>query len=79
MGSDAMIYIPSLIKIGSPIQYIQTHREHSNHISLLLFFQNKESRLKIGHEKGNIRNSIKLGRRGEGRRGYGVERIGLGK
>jgi hypothetical protein len=38
MGSGAMIYIPSLIKIGSGI--------HGDLVSLLLFFQNKESRLK---------------------------------
>jgi hypothetical protein len=40
MGSDAMIYIPSFIKIGSGIQKLlgrdsQTHRQHGDHISLL--------------------------------------------
>jgi hypothetical protein len=48
-----MIYTPSFIKIGSGIQKLigddtQTHkhRQHCDLISLLLFFQNKESRLK---------------------------------
>jgi hypothetical protein len=40
MGSVAMIYIPSFIKIGSGIQKLmggdsQTHRQHGDHISLL--------------------------------------------
>jgi hypothetical protein len=52
MGSGAMIYIPSFMKIGLNIQKlirgnIQTHRQHGGLISLLLFFQNKESRLKL--------------------------------
>jgi hypothetical protein len=50
IGSGAMICIPSLIKIGSGIEKLnggaQTHRQHGDRISLLLFFQNKESRLK---------------------------------
>jgi hypothetical protein len=49
MGSDAMIYIPSFIKIFSAIQKLRgggVHRQHGDLISLLLFFQNKESRLK---------------------------------
>jgi hypothetical protein len=41
MGSGAMIYIPSFIKTGLGI-----HRQHGDLISLLSFFQNKESRLK---------------------------------
>jgi hypothetical protein len=48
MGSGVMIYIPSFIKIGSAIQKLidsQKHRQHGDRISLLLFFQNKESRL----------------------------------
>jgi hypothetical protein len=55
MGSGAMIYtyVPSFINIGSGIQklmgriHIQTHREQGDLISLLLFFQNKEMKLKI--------------------------------
>jgi hypothetical protein len=40
MGSGAMLYIPSFIKIGSDIQKvmegdIETHRQHGDHISLL--------------------------------------------
>jgi hypothetical protein len=50
MGSDTMIYIPSFIKIGSGIQNLiggmDIHRQHGDHISLFLFFQNKESRLR---------------------------------
>jgi hypothetical protein len=48
MDSGAMICIPSFIKIGSGIQnlvggftYTQTHRQHCDHISLLLFFFSK--------------------------------------
>jgi hypothetical protein len=37
MGSGAMVCIPSFIKIGSGIR---------DHLSLLSFFHNKESRLK---------------------------------
>jgi hypothetical protein len=46
MDSGAMIYIPSFIKTGSGIQklmgriHIQTHRQHGDLISLLLFFKN---------------------------------------
>jgi hypothetical protein len=52
MGSGAMIYTPSFM-IGSAIQklmggiHIQTHRWQGDLVSLLLCFQNKESRLKI--------------------------------
>jgi hypothetical protein len=42
MGSGAMIYIPSFIKIGSAIPKLIG----GDHISLVSFFQNKESRLK---------------------------------
>jgi hypothetical protein len=49
MGSGAMIHIPSFIKIGSGIQKLigGIHRQQRDLISLLLFFQNKESRVKI--------------------------------
>jgi hypothetical protein len=51
MDSDVTIYIPSFIKIDSAIHKLiegdtQTHRQHGDSISLLLFFQNMESRLK---------------------------------
>jgi hypothetical protein len=44
------IYIPSFLKIGSAIQKLmggdsQSHRQQGDLISLLLFFQNNESRL----------------------------------
>jgi hypothetical protein len=50
MGSGAMIHIPSFIKIGSGIQKFMggggyTDRQHGDRISLILFVQNKESRL----------------------------------
>jgi hypothetical protein len=40
MGSNAMIYMPAFIEIGSGIQKriegdSQTHRQHGDHISLL--------------------------------------------
>jgi hypothetical protein len=43
MGSGAMIYIPSFIKIGSGIQKLrekdlQTHRQNGDRINLLSFF-----------------------------------------
>jgi hypothetical protein len=53
MGSGAMIYIPSFIKIGSGIQKLRgdtntaTHRQQGIFISVILLFHNKESRLKI--------------------------------
>jgi hypothetical protein len=49
MGSAAMICILSFTKIGSGIQMLigGTHRHHGDLISLLLFFQSKESRLKM--------------------------------
>jgi hypothetical protein len=46
MGSCPMIYIPSVIKILVN-KGRQTRRWRDDHLSLLLFFQNKESRLKI--------------------------------
>jgi hypothetical protein len=47
MGSGFMIYIPSFIQIGSGIQGrdTQTKREQGDNISVLVFFQNKKSRL----------------------------------
>jgi hypothetical protein len=53
MGSGALIYIPSFIKIGSGIQKVVggegciDHRQHGDLISLPLLFQNKERRLKM--------------------------------
>jgi hypothetical protein len=49
MGSDAILYIPNLMKIGSGIQKLirGIHRQHDHRISLHLFFQNKENWLKI--------------------------------
>jgi hypothetical protein len=47
-----MIYIPSFIRIGSGIQKLigrdtQTHRQYGDRISVLSFFLNKESKLKM--------------------------------
>jgi hypothetical protein len=50
IGPGAMIYIPNFIEIGSGIGKILrgcTHRQHGDLLSLLLFSQNKESRVKI--------------------------------
>jgi hypothetical protein len=49
LGSGAMMCVPSFIKIVSGIQKLiwgdsQEHRQHEDLISLLSFFQNKESR-----------------------------------
>jgi hypothetical protein len=51
MGLGVMIYLPSSIKFGSGIQKsvgegTKTHRQQGDLISLLLFAENKESRLK---------------------------------
>jgi hypothetical protein len=61
MGSGAMIYISSFIKIGPGIQKLmgegdtQTHRQHGDLISLLSFFWHKGSRLKrASHQRGVI-------------------------
>jgi hypothetical protein len=53
MGSGAMIYKSSSINIVSGIQKLigGIHREHGDHISLLLFFQYKESRVIKMHVK----------------------------
>jgi hypothetical protein len=58
VGSGAILYISSFIKIRSGIQKLrgggvnrhtdtQMNNQDGDRISLLLFFQNKESRLKI--------------------------------
>jgi hypothetical protein len=53
MGSGAVIYVPSSIKIGSGVQkllgggYTDTQGQQRDLISLLCFSQNKESRLNI--------------------------------
>jgi hypothetical protein len=49
MVSGAMIYIASFVKIGSGIQKLiwGIHRQSGDLLSPLLFFLNKESRLKI--------------------------------
>jgi hypothetical protein len=42
MSSGAMIYIPNFTKTGSGIQKLiggDTHRQHGDRISLLLFFK----------------------------------------
>jgi hypothetical protein len=53
MGSGAMIYVPSFIESGSgiqkPIGEIQRHRQHGDSVSLLLFLQNKVSRLSTNY------------------------------
>jgi hypothetical protein len=46
------VYIPNFMKIGSAIQKLiagDTQTQRGDLISLLLFFQNKESGLKVGH------------------------------
>jgi hypothetical protein len=64
MGSDAVIYVPSFIMFGSGIQKLiggihrHAHRQHGNLISLLSFFQNKESRLKMHNSKSKLKKII---------------------
>jgi hypothetical protein len=65
MGSGAMIYIPSFRKIGSGIQKLicghsdtQTHRQRGDLISLLIFFQNKESRLRMNNSPLELGNMV---------------------
>jgi hypothetical protein len=57
MGSRAMIYIPSFIKIGSGTQKLiggrYTDIRHGDCISLPSFFQNKESRLLSEYKSNN--------------------------
>jgi hypothetical protein len=52
MDSGAVSYVPSFIKIDSDIQKLigGIHRQQGDLISLLLFFQNKESRLKASFQ-----------------------------
>jgi hypothetical protein len=62
IDSDAMIYIPSFIKIGSGIQklirgiHTHIHGQDCDLVRLLSFFQNKESGLKkeITTQLGNF-------------------------
>jgi hypothetical protein len=62
MELHAMIYIPRFIKIGSAIRkllwcrytYTDTHRQECDLICLLLFFQNKESKVKMEKSKGDV-------------------------
>jgi hypothetical protein len=56
VGSGAMMYIPRFIQIGSGFQKLitgdtQTHRQHDDHIRLLLFYQNKKCKLNHGRRK----------------------------
>jgi hypothetical protein len=46
--TDSDACIPSFIKIGSGIQKLMRgiHRQHADHVTIFLFFQNKESKLK---------------------------------
>jgi hypothetical protein len=50
MGSGAMLYTLDLIRTDSgirkPLEGYKANREHADHIPLLSFFHNKESRLK---------------------------------
>jgi hypothetical protein len=52
MSSDAMIYIPSFIKLDLGIQkleggHVYMHSQQGNPINPLLYFQTKENRLII--------------------------------
>jgi hypothetical protein len=50
MGSGAMIFIPSFIKIGSAIEKLtgeNTDTQYGDCMSLLLFYKKKKGRLKM--------------------------------
>jgi hypothetical protein len=66
MDSGVTICIPSFIKIVSGIQKLRRHRQHGDLISLLIIFQNKESRLKIRliHKKCRIVERRKIVKKG---------------
>jgi hypothetical protein len=58
-----VIYVLSSIKIGSGIQELmrgdtQTHRRPGDLISLLAFFQNEDSRLKINKQRACVSQSL---------------------
>jgi hypothetical protein len=67
MGSGAMIYIPSFMKIGPGVQKLlkrdtQTHRQHDDLISILVFlFQNNECNLKININGSGLQLNITVG------------------
>jgi hypothetical protein len=58
MGSGAVIYVPSFIKIGSGIQKLiggDTHTQTARWSHKpTLFFQNKESRLKSNAQSNDV-------------------------
>jgi hypothetical protein len=66
MGSGAMIYIPSFVKIGSGIQKLirgDTHRQHGDLISLLLFWilvREPEGKRPLGRQRYRCVNDIKM-------------------
>jgi hypothetical protein len=49
MGSGVVIYVKTCLAIQNLIRWrsTQTYRQHDYHISLLLFVQNNEGRLKL--------------------------------
>jgi hypothetical protein len=64
IGSGAVIYIPSFMKIGWDIQKLierdsQTHRQHRDCISLRSAFHNKESRLRKSETQKESRACIR--------------------
>jgi hypothetical protein len=60
-----MPYIPSFIKSGSGIQKLigrdtQTHQQDADRMSLLSFFQSKESRLKTEYVHEALMSVVKV-------------------
>jgi hypothetical protein len=52
IGSGATIFVPTFVKTDSAIQKLTGEykdRQHCDHISLLLFFQDKQNRLKMSN------------------------------
>jgi hypothetical protein len=60
MSLGALIYVPNSVKIDSAIQkliggggiHVQTDTQQRDLISLILFYQNKESRIKSENKRG---------------------------
>jgi hypothetical protein len=59
MGSGAMVFVPSVIKIGSGILKLigVIHGQNGDRVSLHLFFQNEESRMKRKRVNSNTHHS----------------------
>jgi hypothetical protein len=66
LGSDALIYVHTKFhKVWFRHSKVdggdaQTHRQHGDGMSLLLFFENKENRLKINNNNNDNKNHVRM-------------------